>query len=165
MAAAVIAIVGVVAAAASAYAAYSASEAQAQSMRYQQKVAKNQAQQAAQAAQIARENARAEHQRVLASQRARLGASGVISSEGSPLLVQMESAEQAALDEARITYAGQVQATGYRSQEILLGFEAQKTREIGAIGAGASLLGGVSSAGAGYYGRSSTTKPNPNSGG
>ena len=142
----------VAAAAAGAYAAYASSQAQAQAADYQRKVSKNQAQAAKQAAEIGAENARVQHQRVLATQRNRLGATGVLPSEGSPLLVQMESAESAALDEARIRYSGEVQATGYRSNEILAGFEAKTARQLGYVGVGTSLLGGATRAYSGYSG-------------
>src|SRR3990167_2413712 len=101
----------------SAYAAYQSGQQQAKALDYQAKVARNQATAAQQAAQVAAENARERNRRVLASQRARIGASGVIGSEGSSLLVQLESAEQAALEEARIRYGGEVQATGLESAE------------------------------------------------
>ena len=145
-------VVGVIAAAAAAYAAYQASEAQAQQYEYQKKVAKNQATVAANAAKIARENAEAQHKRILATQRARIGAAGLISSEGSPLIAQMESVEQAALDEARLTYAGQIQAQSFLSEANLLGFQARTTREVGRVSAGATLLGGTASAVSAYQG-------------
>src|SRR3989304_3367307 len=107
----------------SAYAAYQSGQQQAKALDYQAKVARNQATAAQQAAQVAAENARERNRRVLASQRARIGASGVIGSEGSSLLVQLESAEQAALEEARIRYGGEVQATGLESAERLRRFE------------------------------------------
>ena len=150
------AIVGVIGAVISAYATYQASQAQAAALSYQQKAQRNQAIAAEQAAQIAAENAHTQHQRVLATQRARLGAAGVISSEGSPLLVQMDSAEQAALDEARILYSGKVQAGGYRSEAILSGYQARTTRATGTLAAGGSLLSGVSRGYAGYKSSSST---------
>src|SRR3990167_3388637 len=108
----------------SAYAAYQSGQQQAKALDYQAKVARNQATAAQQAAQVAAENARERNRRVLASQRARIGASGVIGSEGSSLLVQLESAEQAALEEARIRYGGEVQATGLESAERLRRFNA-----------------------------------------
>src|SRR3990167_4326043 len=127
----------------SAYAAYQSGQQQAKALDYQAKVARNQATAAQQAAQVAAENARERNRRVLASQRARIGASGVIGSEGSSLLVQLESAEQAALEEARIRYGGEVQATGLESAERLRRFEAGASRRAGTLGAGASLLQGA----------------------
>src|SRR3989304_4722309 len=102
---------------------------------YQAKIARNQAIAARQAAAVAAENARERHQRVLAAQRARLGAAGVMSTEGSPLIVQMESAEQAALEEARIRYAGQVQAGGYEAPAILSGYHARSAPAGGELAA------------------------------
>ena|SRR3989338_7296189 len=103
----------------SAYAAYQSGQQQAKALDYQAKVARNQATAAQQAAQVAAENARERNRRVLASQRARIGASGVIGSEGSSLLVQLESAER------------------------LRRFEAGASRRAGTLGAGASLLQGA----------------------
>src|SRR3972149_8233804 len=101
----------------SAYAAYQSGQQQAEALDYQAKVARNQATAAQQAAQVAAENARERNRRVLASQRARIGASGVIGSEGSSLLVQLESAEQAALEEARIRDGGGGRAPGLASAQ------------------------------------------------
>lgn len=154
---AVAAAVTIVAAVASAYAQYQAGQAQGQVYDYQKKVAANQKIAAEQAAAIAAENARVRHENILATQRARLGAAGVTQSEGSPLIVQMESAEQAALDEARIRYAGRVQATGYQSQQILAGYQARAARVAGTTAAGVTLLGGAAKAYGGY-------KPSPDSG-
>jgi len=69
----------------------------------------------------------------------------------------MESAEQAALEEARIRYAGQVQAGGYESQAILSGYQARSARAAGYLGAGASLLTGVGGAYGTYARRGTTT--------
>ena len=154
-------IATIIGAAVSAYAAYASSQAQAAALSYQQKVQRNQAIAAEQAAGVAAENARRQHQQVLAIQRARLGASGVASSEGSPLLVQMDSAEQAALDEARILYSGKIQASGYRSEAILSGYQARTTRAIGTLAAGGSLLSGAGRAYAGYRGTRSTPTTRP----
>lgn len=136
----------VVAALASAYATYSASQAQAQANQYNAKLAKNQSINAANAAKVEADNRRELYQRQMAAQRAAIGAAGVEPGEGSPLLVQVDSAEQAALDLARVRYAGQVQSTAYQSEENVQKFYARSNRQQGYIGAGASLLGGASSA-------------------
>jgi hypothetical protein len=139
------AAVTVVAAAASAYASYSAAETQAQAANYNKKVARNQAQASRDAAAIARANRQEELQRILAGQRARIGASG-ITEEGSPLLVEMKSAEQAQMDLARITYAGATRAQSYTSEGVLQGFYSTKAEQAGYVGAGTALLGGAASA-------------------
>lgn len=150
------AVVGVVAAAASAYAAYSASEAQAKAISYQKKQANINAKQARDSAAVAAEIAHERHQRVLAAQRVALGASGVTTTEGSALLVQMDAAEQAALEEGRIRAAGATAATGLDNQAKLYKYNARETRRAGAIGAGTSLIGGTVRAYSAYAGASGT---------
>lgn len=135
----------------SAYATYQQSKAQSESLRYQSEQARNQATAAQHAAGIAAQNEHEKNQRVLAAQRARYGAAGVMGSEGTPLLVQMQSAETAALEEARIRYGGEVQAQNLESASRLRRYEANVTRRAGVVAAGASLLKGAGSA-AGAYG-------------
>lgn len=154
---AVTAIVGVLAAAGSAYAAYRASEAQSQQQQYASKVAKNQAAQAAYNAQINAENQRLHNRRVMGAQRAALGASGVMPSEGSPLLVQMDSVEQGMVEEQRLLYGGQVRSDALISESRYLKKQASQTRELGYVNAGTTLLGGTARAGAAYYGSTSTS--------
>ena len=102
----------------------------------------------------------------MASQRAGYAASGVTPAEGSPLLVEVDQAEQAALDLARVKYQGDVRSTTYQSEAQLYKWQAKNTRRQGYISAfatGASLLassyrgsgggsGGGGSAGAGSGG-------------
>lgn len=152
MAVIAVAAIAVVAAAASAYAAYSSSEAQARAIDYQKKQQRINAKQAQDAAQAAADIAHERHQRVLASQRAALGASGVTTTEGSALLVQMDAAEQAALEEGRIRAAGQTAATGLENQAKLFAYNARETRRAGYIAAGTSLLGGTAKAYGAYAG-------------
>jgi hypothetical protein len=162
----VVAVVGVIAAAASAYAAYSASEAQSASLSYQKKVAKNQAEAARQAGMVAEENEREENRRILASQRAAIGQSGVMGDVGSPLLAQIESAGQAELNARRTRYAYETNAKGFESEAILRGFESRSTRRAGYVQAGSSLLSGLSTTYASYKKTQEGKKPGgPNPGG
>lgn len=139
-------VVGAVAAAASGYATYRASEAQAQQQRYQSKVAKNQAAQAQYNAQINAENQHLHNMRVLGAQRAALGASGVESDEGSPLLVMMDSYVQGRIEEARLRYGGQVRSDALISEAAYLKHQASQSAETGRVGLGVSLLGGAARA-------------------
>ena len=143
----VVAIVGL---AIGAYGIYSSEQAKAEAASYNKKVARNQAQASRDAARVAGEIRQREIQRILGSQQARLGASGVIPSEGSPLIVQMESASQGELDLARIRYQGETQGRGYESAAILQGFYSKQARTAGQVGAGSSLLTGVGQAGSSY---------------
>ena len=142
-----------------AYGSYQQGQAQAAAGKYNERVAANQAQAAREAAALEADRAHDKNRRLLASQRARIGASG-ITTEGSPLLVMMDSAEQAALDEATIRYRGSLGAAAATSEGVLQGFYGRQARRAGTIGAGASLLTGVSRAGASYAsGQRTTTAP------
>ncbi len=68
----------------------------------------------------------------------------------------MESARQAQLDLARITYAGATQAKGYQSEAILQGFYATKAEQAAYTGAGTALLSSASSTSGAYYGAKRT---------
>lgn len=95
----------------------------------------------------------------MAKNRANIGASGVMAAEGSPLLVQIEDAQNAALNEARIRYGGEVAARAEESEAIIQKYIGKRAERQGYIQAGASLLSGVSSAAGGYAsyrGRSTT---------
>ena len=133
-------VVGVVAALASGYAAYSASEAQADAQRHQAKLAKNQAINAQNAAAVEMENRRESFKRQMAAQRALMGASGVQLGEGSTLLVEVDAGEQAALDLARVRYAGEVRSTTYQDESRLMRWQSGVTRTQGRVSTGASLL-------------------------
>lgn len=155
---AITAIVGlVVTAAVTAYAAHEQSQQQQAIAKFNQKVAENAATAQRNAAQIAAENERDRNRAILAAQRAGIGASGVLGSEGTPLLVQVDSAEKAALNEARIKYSGEVGARQYESEKIIQGYYgriARTNEQIGYVRAGASLLSGAANA---YAGRTTTT--------
>ena len=123
--------------------------------RYNARVAEQQATSARQAAAADAETKRRQLDRILGSQRARYGASGVIASEGSPLLVMMQSEEEAALDVARVRYGGEAQGYGLESEARLQRFQGRQARRQSYLGATAALLTGVSGAG-GIYGKRST---------
>jgi hypothetical protein len=133
-------------AAISAYSAVQGAKERQAAFKYNRDVATNQAQAARDAAGVAAQIRENEIRRILGAQSARLGASGIVPTEGSPLLVQMESAQQGALDLARIRYAGETQATSFTSQGILQGFYGSMARRAGNLQAGASIIGGIGSA-------------------
>ena len=149
------ATVAIVTAIAAAVSTYAASQQAAAQQRYQAKVAKNQAINAQNLAAAEANRRRDLYNRQLASQRAAIGTSGVEAGEGSPLLVQMDSAEQAALDIANVRYQGEVRSADYRAEQNLMKWKARSTERLGYIGAGTSLLKGASK-GYGAYARGST---------
>lgn len=155
-------IVGtVVAAAASAGTAIAASQQQAKAHDYNRKVAQQQAEQARANAALQEESQREHARRVLAANQAAVGAAGV-TMEGSPLLVQMDVAQQAEYEAQRIRYRGAVGATGLESEAELQQFYAGAARSAGYMQAGTSLLAGTVSAGSRYYGRTAReSAPSP----
>lgn len=136
----IIAAIGIVAALASAYATYEATQAQAESLDYQAKVAKNQAQAARNAAEVAAEDQADQDEHILALQRARMGAAGISSDVGSPLLVQSESAATAELNRRRILWQGEQGARNFEADAILAGWESRSTRRLGYLQTGTTLL-------------------------
>jgi len=140
-------IVGAVAAVAGAgVAAYSSYE----SGRQQDKVAESnarmaeyQAKQAKQAAEVRASQYAREAKRRMSSIRAGYAASGVATTEGTPLLVLMESAEEVAKDELRIKRGGEQTAWKLLNEANIQRLAGKSAAEKGALGAGASLLGGA----------------------
>jgi hypothetical protein len=120
-------------------------------------VAEENAVEAERAARAREAQSRQESRRVLARQRALAGVSGV-ATEGSPLLVMLESSRQAELDALRERYAGAIEARRARQQGALARaggqlsqYEAQQYGRAARIGAGTTLLTGLTSLGAGLY--------------
>ena len=157
------AIAALAGAAVSAYGAIQQGEAAAATGKYNARVAQQQADAARQAAAANAETKRRELDRVLGAQRARYGASGVIGSEGSPLLVMMQSEEEAALDVARVRYGGTAQAYGLEAEARLSRFQGKQARRQGYLQAAGAILTGVSGA-AGIYAKRPTTAPRSYSG-
>lgn len=127
--------------------------------RYNAQVAEQQAASARQAAAADAETKRRQFDRVLGAQRARFGASGVIGSEGSPLLVMMQSEEEAALDVARVRFGGEAQAFGLESEARLQRFRGTQLRRQSYLAATGSFLQGVGSAASAYKGGPPTQGP------
>ena len=119
---------------------------QSEVAKYQTKVSENEALSAVYASQVEASNRREMYRRQMAAQRARIGASGVTSDEGSPLLVQMDAAEQATLDLERVKYAGDTRAALPISQARISGYLGRQAITAGQLRAGTSLLSGLSDA-------------------
>jgi hypothetical protein len=133
-----------------AYSAYAQGEAQADAAKMNKKIAEQNAAAARDAANAEADNRRRRYDKILASQRARYGASGVIANEGTPLLVQLESEDEAALDVARTRYAGMIGAQGYQQEARIAQLQGTQARRAGRIAAGTSLLQGLSATASAY---------------
>ena len=79
------------------------------------------------------------------TQRVLLAKAGVRVAEGSPLLLQVETAAQAELEALTIRAGGDITAARLRQEAILQRMRGQSSRTAGFIGAGKSLLSGASS--------------------
>jgi hypothetical protein len=137
-----------------AYATYASGQQQEAAAKYNAQQAEIEAQQNRDAAKVQAQNAAEVQRRQIAENRARIGGSGIEMNEGSPLLVLMDNAYQASLEQSRITYAGEIGATGRQSAANLLRFQGGNAATAGAVGAGINLLSGTANAAGRYYGRS-----------
>jgi len=141
--------VAAISAAAGGYATYDSGQQRKKESRYQADVAAENAlaekDKAKYDAKMHRENV----QRVLASQRALYGKSG-LTGEGSPLLVMEESAKQGEMDALAIRYGGDIRASQQRSASNLYRMQGKNAARAGNIGAGSTLLGGASNVASGY---------------
>ena len=124
--------------------ALSTGQAQYDMSEYNAAVDANQAIASQQAAEFEETQHRAKLTRLLSSQKAAAGASGIDPNTGSPLSVMADTAEQGELDALAIRYGGQVGAYRANSQAELDKMQGKAARTAGYYGAGASLLTGAS---------------------
>ena len=136
----------VLATAVSAYSSYESGQQQKKASEYNASVAEWQAGEARKAAELKASDYQKEAALRLSRMRASYGASGVETTEGTPLLVLMESAKEAETDRQRILYGGEVSSWGLLSQATLDRYAGKGAARAGTLGAGASLLSGASSA-------------------
>ncbi len=83
--------------------------------------------------------------KILASQRALYGKSG-LSVEGSPLLVMEDTTQQGEMDALAIRYGGDVAAAQQRSSANLFKMQGKNIQTAGYFSAGSTLLGGAATA-------------------
>ena len=143
------AIVSIAAAVAStavtAYSAYAQGQQQQAASKYSAKVAANQAEAARNAAAVRAQQAALQHRRVAAANVAAAGSSGVEVAAGSPLLVLADEAMQADLEQQRIRYGGELEASTQRANERLFRFQGRQAAAAGGLRTGTTLLSGASS--------------------
>jgi len=149
-----IAIIGAVAAVAgagvSAYASYEQGQQQEQVAEANARRAEYEAEQEKKAAEVRAARYKREAERRMSAMRAGYAASGVATTEGTPLLVLMESAEEAALDELRIKRGGEHTAWGLLQEANIQRIAGKGAVARGTWGAGATLLTGASRAASQY---------------
>ncbi len=77
---------------------------------------------------------------------AQLGASGAVTSAGSPLMLMAEQRAQDSLESMMIGYEGREQALGARQAGAMYKMQAKSAKQAGIIGAGSTLLHGFGQA-------------------
>lgn len=145
-------------AAVSTYASYSGAQASAKSQEqaanYNALVALREADASRQAAAYEEDRLREQGEKFKARQRMLFLKGGVDISEGTPLLVEMDTAAQLELDAQAIRWKGEIGAGTATSQAYADLLQAHNAKTIGGYTAGTTLLTGLSSvvgAASGYY--------------
>jgi len=123
----------------------------AETSQFNAEVARQDAVAARQAAQVEAGELREDTRRRISAQRAKLAAGGILSTEGSALLIQQEEAEEGELAAQRRLFSGETQARGATQRAQLATREGQfltrraiQTETASRIGAGTQLLTGAS---------------------
>ncbi len=132
-------IVSVVAAGVSAYSAVKQGEAQKEAAEANEEIALANAQAIQEKAKYDEEMHREKVKKILKSQRALYGGSGV-DMEGTPLMVQADTMEQGELDAMAIRRGGDVAAAEQRSMAKLYKMQGKAAQKQGYYSAGSSLL-------------------------
>lgn len=116
---------------------------QANMAKYNAAVSEREARQAKEAAKFEEGRNRQAAESLLSSQKAAF-AKGGVTPEGSPLLVQAETAEEAEIDALALRYSGSVAEARAKSQAALDRMQGKAAKTAGYLGAGTSLLKGAS---------------------
>lgn len=111
--------------------------------KFNQQVAEQQAEARRQAGKIAVEERRERTRRLLSSQRAGIGAAGVVGTEGSPLILRLATAEAGALDALTTQFNVNIGVQESLSQAELFRTERKAATARGRLGVGAALFGGA----------------------
>ena len=120
----------------------SAAKAQENAARYQADVAEQNAKIAKDQAQYDADQHDRDIRRMLASNRNKVGGSGVTSS-GSALDVQLDIVEEAEMDKLAILYGGNIQSDSYKTQSEGYKADARAAKTAGKYAVGTTLLGGA----------------------
>ena len=120
---------------------------------YNAKLAEREAAMTEQKTAIEQRRQAGEAERRRSAMQAGMGAAGVVSTEGTPLLIQQTQAQESEFENMMIGYHGAEEAAALRSQATLQRLQGRQARQAGKaarmgsfIGAGGSLLSGFSQA-------------------
>ncbi len=138
-------ISGVVGTAVSAFGAIQAGNAQNDVAQYNAKIAGNNATAERERASYDAGLIKDERRRVIGSQRAAMAANGLEISTGSPVAVLGDTTGQSEMDVLARIYSGESAATAYGNDATRMRIEGKAAKQAGAIGAGTTLLTGLTS--------------------
>jgi len=127
----------------SAYSSYESGRQQQRTAQANAQMLEKKAEQEKYAAKVRGQQYKKEAERRMGQIRAGYAVSGVSTTEGTPLLVLMESASEAAKDEGRIRQGGEQAAWGLLSEARIQRIAGKSAYTQGVMGAGSSLLGGA----------------------
>jgi hypothetical protein len=147
-------------AAASGYGAYQTGQNQKKEAEYNQDVAESEALASKQKAEFDMETSQKRFKALMGHQIASYSKAGVDITSGSPLLLLAAQAEEGERERQAIKYGGDVGASRMYNQGNIFSMQGKNAATAGTIGAGGTLLSGISSAASyGYQmGGSSATK-------
>lgn len=126
--------------------AISSGQAQANALEHQAEIARQQAEQERIASRQEAEDFRRDQSRLMARRRAVMGASGVETTTGSPLLASEDFASEVELQARRIRQGGELRATRLSQQAGLFDSQAGGARAGGFVRGGSLLLQGAGDA-------------------
>lgn len=139
-------VMAIVSAAISATSAITSAQSQSDAAKYNAAVASNNATAAAQQGEFDAQQIRDKNRRTLAQQRNSFAANGIAPDSGSASDVSADSAQQGEMQALMAIYTGRSSANAYDAQARLQQSNAGNAMTAGYIGAGASILGGISGA-------------------
>lgn len=139
------AVAAVAGSAVSAIGAMQQGSAAAAAAEYQAEVQQQQAQQERRVAATEEEDFRDRQKRLMAARRASMGASGVETGAGSPLLAMEDFAAETEMQALRIREGGNIRATRLQQQAALTKAEGRNAKTGSYFAAGSSLLSGIGS--------------------
>ena len=127
----------------SAYSSYQQGKSQEAMAKYNAAVAQQDAKQKEQEGKLAAKEIREQKRRIIATQTAGTAKSGLMS-EGTPLLVNIQTAADEEYNALMTSYNAGIQANRFRSDAKLSKMQGKSARQAGNLGAGASLFSGAS---------------------
>lgn len=136
----------------SAYGQYQEGKQADATAKYNQQVKEREAEAEIQRARVESRRQAQEAARTMASLRAGLGSSGVVTTEGTPLQLIGEQTRQSELDNQMIGYNAQTGAQKKREEGKQIRYQGKVAKQASRIGAGATLLTGFSTAFSGVGG-------------